>query len=222
MRKLATFRDITDIIPIPDADSIECAIVDGGCFYVGYHINREDAENHLISKSGLDENFIEESLKDACWKGYTAVGMKMKNGRKVPNCVPVKEGVNDSPKSTEEKSTKTSFKVETPWVHSQTSTGNVTDKAGHVHTPYSRARHLARQALAQMQKEDTYPGLEKEPKKGLPTAVVKTSKTAVKSDTVEGWDHPHKAVNKESYDEEGNLITMPKTFQQFMEAMTAT
>ena len=28
------------------------------------------------------------SLKDACWKGYTAVGMKMKNGRKVPNCVP--------------------------------------------------------------------------------------------------------------------------------------
>ena len=27
-------------------------------------------------------------LKDACWKGYTAVGMKNKNGRKVPNCVP--------------------------------------------------------------------------------------------------------------------------------------
>jgi hypothetical protein len=27
-------------------------------------------------------------LKDACWKGYTAVGMKMKGGRKVPNCVP--------------------------------------------------------------------------------------------------------------------------------------
>lgn len=33
-------------------------------------------------------------LKDACWKGYTAVGMKMKNGKKVPNCVP-KEGVNE-------------------------------------------------------------------------------------------------------------------------------
>jgi hypothetical protein len=30
-------------------------------------------------------------LKDACWKGYTAVGMKMKNGKKVPNCVPVNE-----------------------------------------------------------------------------------------------------------------------------------
>ena len=31
-------------------------------------------------------------LKDACWKGYTAVGMKEKNGRKVPNCVPANEG----------------------------------------------------------------------------------------------------------------------------------
>jgi hypothetical protein len=32
-------------------------------------------------------------LKDACWTGYTAVGMKMKNGKKVPNCVPTKEEV---------------------------------------------------------------------------------------------------------------------------------
>ena len=31
------------------------------------------------------------NLKDACWKGYTAVGMKNKNGKKVPNCVPVSE-----------------------------------------------------------------------------------------------------------------------------------
>ena len=31
------------------------------------------------------------NLKDACWSGYTAVGMKMKNGRKVPNCVPKEE-----------------------------------------------------------------------------------------------------------------------------------
>jgi hypothetical protein len=25
---------------------------------------------------------------DPCWEGYEAVGMKTKNGRKVPNCVP--------------------------------------------------------------------------------------------------------------------------------------
>ena len=23
-----------------------------------------------------------------CWKGYTAIGMKTKGGKKVPNCVP--------------------------------------------------------------------------------------------------------------------------------------
>ena len=30
-------------------------------------------------------------LKDACWAGYTAVGFKMKNGKRVPNCVPKSE-----------------------------------------------------------------------------------------------------------------------------------
>lgn len=30
-------------------------------------------------------------LKSACWTGYTAVGTKQKDGRTVPNCVPVKE-----------------------------------------------------------------------------------------------------------------------------------
>lgn len=29
--------------------------------------------------------------KDPCWKGYQMVGMKDKGGKKVPNCVPVKE-----------------------------------------------------------------------------------------------------------------------------------
>lgn len=27
-------------------------------------------------------------LRQACWKGYKAVGLKDKNGRKVPDCVP--------------------------------------------------------------------------------------------------------------------------------------
>jgi len=30
-------------------------------------------------------------LKKACWKGYTAVGLKKKGGRMVPNCVPIKD-----------------------------------------------------------------------------------------------------------------------------------
>lgn len=32
-----------------------------------------------------------EKLADACGKGYEAYGMKMKDGKKVPRCVPKKE-----------------------------------------------------------------------------------------------------------------------------------
>jgi hypothetical protein len=32
-----------------------------------------------------------EGLKSACWKGYEAIGMKSKGGKKVPNCVKVKD-----------------------------------------------------------------------------------------------------------------------------------
>jgi len=33
-----------------------------------------------------------QKLAVACWKGYEAIGMKVKDGRKMPNCVPVKKG----------------------------------------------------------------------------------------------------------------------------------
>jgi phosphopantetheine adenylyltransferase len=49
--------------------------------------------DYLKSREELGEEVTPSTggLKKACWKGYTAVGMKTKNGRKVPNCVPVKE-----------------------------------------------------------------------------------------------------------------------------------
>ena len=31
-----------------------------------------------------------KGLKGACWKGYEAIGFKMKGSRRVPNCVPKK------------------------------------------------------------------------------------------------------------------------------------
>ena len=40
------------------------------------------------SEKGLEE---ENDLKGACWKGYTAKGLKKKGNRMVPNCVPVEE-----------------------------------------------------------------------------------------------------------------------------------
>ena len=32
-----------------------------------------------------------ENIQEACWEGYKQVGGKMKDGKMVPNCVPVKE-----------------------------------------------------------------------------------------------------------------------------------
>ena len=32
-----------------------------------------------------------KKMKNPCWKGYRAYGLKMKNGKKVPNCVPIDE-----------------------------------------------------------------------------------------------------------------------------------
>ena len=42
---------------------------------------------------GFDLDYVEKAtggLKNSCWKGYTAVGTKKKDGREVPNCVPTK------------------------------------------------------------------------------------------------------------------------------------
>ena len=58
---------------------------------------KEIARDHIgekpdyYKKLAKMEDKVEEGLEKACWKGYEAVGMKMKNGRKVPNCVPKEE-----------------------------------------------------------------------------------------------------------------------------------
>lgn len=58
---------------------------------------REIALDHLNEKPDYYKKlkrFVEGvaqptgDLKKACWKGYTAVGTKKKNGRTVPNCIP--------------------------------------------------------------------------------------------------------------------------------------
>jgi len=63
---------------------------------VGKHEKKMHGKKGEVAKheKAMHKEDVKEptgDLKDACWKGYTAVGMKMKNGRKVPNCVPVKE-----------------------------------------------------------------------------------------------------------------------------------
>lgn len=49
----------------------------------------------IFAPEGSDE-FMEENRVDEnkpCWKGYEQIGMKEKNGKEVPNCVPIKENL---------------------------------------------------------------------------------------------------------------------------------
>ena len=43
-----------------------------------------------LGEIDLVEKMINEELKEPCWDGYEMIGYKMKNGRRVPNCVPIK------------------------------------------------------------------------------------------------------------------------------------
>lgn len=52
-------------------------------------MNIEEYDWERLSGLGFAEG-AKDGLKSACWKGYEAIGMKNKNGRKVPNCVKVK------------------------------------------------------------------------------------------------------------------------------------
>jgi hypothetical protein len=53
-----------------------------------------DMTDEEISKGYESENEDEDkwdNVEKACWSGYTQRGMKDKNGRKVPNCVPIEK-----------------------------------------------------------------------------------------------------------------------------------
>lgn len=52
-------------------------------------LNENDIEKLVKKIINEDKG---KTLKKACWKGYEAIGMKEKNGKEVPNCVPIKEG----------------------------------------------------------------------------------------------------------------------------------
>ncbi len=56
----------------------------GGKF--GSIVDEKKKEAGLLQKKGK-----KKGLKNTCWKGYEAIGMKKKGGRKVPNCVPKKK-----------------------------------------------------------------------------------------------------------------------------------
>jgi hypothetical protein len=76
-------QDVADKSHLKDKPgSFKSDLKNLGRFLTGKKETNEEVEQVEEVKKPTGE------LKDACWKGYTAVGMKMKGGRKVPNCVP--------------------------------------------------------------------------------------------------------------------------------------
>lgn len=77
-------------------------------FYEGYPWGGFSATKDDFEKKSVDDttdnpkdiavtgvrvsDFVEE-MENPCWDGYEMVGHKMKDGKKVPNCVPIKEDV---------------------------------------------------------------------------------------------------------------------------------
>lgn len=62
-------------------------------------LSRGKGKNHSVNKdeiqawidSNLNSHTESNDLRETCWKGYKQIGVKEKNGRKVPNCVPLNE-----------------------------------------------------------------------------------------------------------------------------------
>ena len=87
---------------VPNASELEqakrlgVAHLGNGVFGAG-----KDQVSHISNKGQLTiaVPVLEEIRKKikACWKGYEAIGFKNKNGKRVPNCVPVSESNHNKP-----------------------------------------------------------------------------------------------------------------------------
>ena len=74
---------IDDRLAYSTQEKAEQAAKDLGC--EGYHVHQyEDKDWYMPCEKHSEE------LKKPCQAGYEMIGTKMKNGRKVPNCVPIK------------------------------------------------------------------------------------------------------------------------------------
>ena len=65
--------------------------------------SKKQDTNYVINSPGvkvgdIPSEFREEVQNEACWSGYKQVGMKKKNGRNVPNCVPEEMSIEDAMK----------------------------------------------------------------------------------------------------------------------------
>ena len=73
---------VGDLVVIKESDML-AKVVQLGANYVIIESDGKEYRKWLTAVEKLDE-----TVDEACWKDYKQVGMKDKNGKKVPNCVP--------------------------------------------------------------------------------------------------------------------------------------
>lgn len=76
---------IDDRLAYSSREKAEEMAKDLGC--EGYHVHEVEGKEWFMPC----EQHSEEELKKPCQPGYEMIGTKIKNGRKVPNCVPIKK-----------------------------------------------------------------------------------------------------------------------------------
>jgi len=57
-------------------------------------VNRREPrlrDRDITKENKMSEEDFYDPITEACWTGFKQVGMKMKNGKSVPNCVPIKD-----------------------------------------------------------------------------------------------------------------------------------
>jgi hypothetical protein len=92
--------DMTDTKDCKCNGCMECKAA-GGCdmemckghdnMYKAEELSDEEVSKSYESDNEEEDNW--DNMEKACWAGYKQVGMKDKNGRRVPNCVPVKKSL---------------------------------------------------------------------------------------------------------------------------------
>jgi hypothetical protein len=57
-------------------------------------VNRREPrlrDRDITKENKMSEEDFYDPITEACWTGFKQVGMKTKNGKQVPNCVPIKD-----------------------------------------------------------------------------------------------------------------------------------
>ncbi len=67
--------------------TIKCS----GCGWSWKESESDPEDLYNCHECGKDNSPKIDETEGPCWKGYEQIGMKKKNGKEVPNCVPVKE-----------------------------------------------------------------------------------------------------------------------------------